>query len=1515
MRSMPSATPLHQPRGLYDPAFEHDACGVGFVVRINGTPSHDIVAKAVQCVCNVTHRGAIDADAKTGDGAGVLTQIPEAFFARILASLGKRAPPPGDLGVGVIFFPQEAKALARCRALITEALARHGVPLVAWRAVPVDPAMLGNKAAATQPVIEHLLVQRPAAIPADAFERTLFLIRRQVERAALRERIEGCYVPSFSSRTIVYKGLLVAPQLARFYHDLEEPDFASAIAVFHQRYSTNTFPNWYLAQPFRLLAHNGEINTLKGNCHWMRAREPMLRSPVWGDQLREVLPIIQEGGSDSAMLDNVLELLVRSGRDPLHAMMMLVPEAWQNMPTMDPDVRAFYQYHAYLSEPWDGPAALAFSDGRYVGATLDRNGLRPARYAITDDGLVVMASEVGVVPLDESRIVEKGRLGPGQMIAIDVQQQHVWKDGELKRHYARRRPYGQWVKTHLAPLDRYVQHAKSNGAPLDPVELLRREIAFGYTNEELSLVIEPMVKEAKEPTWSMGDDAPLAVLSQRPRLLFGYFKQLFAQVTNPPIDPLREQLVMSLNTIVGVRQSILEETAEHAQLLHLNSPVLTAEEADALAHLREAHLKAARLPMLFEASRGTEALQPAIEALCRQASEAVAGGASILILSDREVDAQHAPMPSLMAVGAVHHHLIRAGLRMRASLVVEAGDAHEIHHFATLIGYGASAIYPHLAYDAIRLMVQSGEITHADVTTVLAHYRKAVEQGILKIMSKMGISTLGSYRGAQIFEAIGIAKPVIDRCFVGTVSRVGGVDFTMIAKDVLHWHRRAFQPASEPLHLEEGGFYKYRRDGEYHAFNPEMVRHLQTSIKLGDYDTYRKYAQVVNTRPPTTLRDLLEFTSDRQPIPVEDVEPVSDIVKRFATASISYGALSLEAHETIAIAMNRLGAKSGSGEGGEDPARLHPKDPQFNKCSAVKQVASGRFGVTPEYLRSARELEIKMAQGSKPGEGGQLPGHKVSTEIARVRHTIPGITLISPPPHHDIYSIEDIAQLIYDLKQINPKAKVCVKLVAEAGVGTVAAGVAKAHADVVLISGHDGGTGASPLSSIKNAGGPWELGLAETQQTLVLNGLRGRILVRTDGGMKTGRDVVIAAMLGAEEYGFGTAAVVATGCVMTRQCHLNTCPVGVATQDPKLRARFAGTPEMVVNFLMYVAQEIREILAGLGYRRLEEVIGRSDLLMHKAMPQAHPKIASVDVSAIIAQVPDAAGPRYHTQGRNDWIGDVPLDLRMIRDAQAAITSGTPVRLSYAITNVHRTVGARLAGELADRYGDRGLPEGTVDLTFRGSAGQSFGAFCLNGMRLTLHGEANDYVGKSMAGGELIVRPSEDARYPWHRNVLMGNTVMYGATAGTLYAAGRAGERFCVRNSGGNAVVEGVGDHGCEYMTSGVVVVLGETGRNFGAGMTGGRAFVFNDPDEIARGEQEDFTTRYNPELIHIWRLGPDSEDAQVVRTLLERHVAYTGSRRAQEILASWDESAPKFWVVAPKGVGPKLEVEVTAKGT
>jgi glutamate synthase (NADPH/NADH) large chain/glutamate synthase (ferredoxin) len=1510
---------------LYDPRFEHDACGIGFVARTSGQQDHDILTKALQALGNLTHRGAVDADLKTGDGAGVLTQLPYRLLAREAQRLGARIDREEDLGLGMLFLPEEDQAArAACQQIVEQVVARHGLALLGWREVPVDLSALGDKANDTRPHVVQVLLGRPAGQDDDQFERGLYAARREIERLAEERGVRELYIPSFSSRTVVYKGLMIAPQLPAFYADLRDPDYETALALFHQRYSTNTFPNWYLAQPFRLLAHNGEINTLQGNRNWMRAREPRLESPLWGERLAGLLPVIWEAGSDSASLDQALELLERSGRDLIHSMLMLVPSAWENLADLDPAVRAFYEYNSLLTEPWDGPAALAFSDGITAGAVLDRNGLRPSRYKITEDGLVVAASEVGVFELDDRAVVEKGRLGPGEIIAVDTARHRILKNRELKQEIASRLPYLDWVSQRRVLLpgaasasngqddavagasDQPDRSAEDADAPaLEPIQR-----AFGYTAEEVKFVVRPMGLDGMDPVWSMGDDTPPAVLSNLPRLLYTYVKQRFAQVTNPPIDPLRERLVMSLRSELGPRGSLLLDQPESAELLHLESPLLSVEQLEAIRALDHPKLRPATLRALFSASAGAAGLRSALETLCEAAEQAVDDGATLLIVSDRGVDASQAPIPMLLAIGAVHHHLIRAGKRMQTDLIAEVGDAWDVHHFACLIGYGAGAVCPWLALETIGAQIRQDYQTKIDLarkrrepTDDLERERRehqseqieqarqtlisAAEKGLLKILSKMGISTISSYRGAQIFEALGLADEVVDLCLAGTASRIGGIGLAEITADLLERHAVAFGGKGRTA-LPDYGFIRYRREGEYHGFNPPVVRALQRAAETGDPLAYAAYSKLVEERPPTTLRDLLTIKSTGQSVPLEEVESVELIRRRFISTAMSLGALSPEAHRTLAIAMNRIGARSNSGEGGEDPRNYLPLENGDIAHNKVKQVASARFGVTAEYLAMADELEIKMAQGSKPGEGGQLPGHKVTDLIARLRHAVAGIQLISPPPHHDIYSIEDLAQLIYDLKQANPRARVGVKLVAEAGVGTIAAGVAKAYADYVLISGHDGGTGASPLSSIKNAGCPWELGLAETQQVLVMNDLRGRIAVRTDGGLKTGKDIVVAAMLGAEEFGFGTAAVVAIGCDMARQCHLNTCPTGIATQRDDLRAKFTGTPEQVIHYFTHLAQEVREILASIGARKLDEVVGRSDLLMRKELP-AGSRAATIDLSRVLAPAdPSWTKPRLRVQRRNVRPDDTSLDPQILRDTQEAVEHGRKVRLSYRVLNSDRAIGTRLSGEIARRYGSKGLPDRTIELRFTGSAGQSFGAWACRGLRLYLEGEANDYVGKGLCGAEIVVTPPESVGFKPHENVIVGNTVLYGATGGRLYVAGQAGERFAVRNSGAVAVVEGVGDHGCEYMTGGVVVVIGPTGRNFAAGMSNGVAYVLDEDEWLPR--------RVNTELVHLERV-MRSEDLELLYTLLREHFERTGSPRAETILDVWDYYRSTFWKV------------------
>jgi len=1423
---------------LLDPWRERDACGVGFVARADGIRDHDILAKALTAVARLAHRGAASND-KSGDGAGVLTQIPHR-----LLGVG----PVERVALGMVFLPTQRTDEAI--DLIESALVSLGMSVLGWRVVPVNAGVLGPLAAANQPVIRQIFIGPPSG-PANAqlWERRLYLARRVIERRAAAAGIE-LFVCSMSCRTVVYKALLVGTELPGFYADLQSPLFETAITVFHQRYSTNTLPSWPLAQPFRLLAHNGEINTLWGNRNAMLAREPALAAPAWERDVELLKPVIWDGGSDSTSLDNALELLVRSGRDPVHALMMLLPEAWERIPDMPPALRSFYEYHAGLMEPWDGPAALAFSDGVVAGSALDRNGLRPCRYKVTRDNVVVAASEVGVVDLDPADVVESGRLGPGELLLVDTLRNLVLRSADAKLEVAQRSPYRRWTTRVMRQLPTEVT---ALGPALPPDELTTRQHAFGYSHEDLKFVIAPMAAEGKDAVWSMGDDTPIAPLSRVPQSIYAYLRQRFAQVTNPAIDPLREELVMSLVMYLGRRGSLLAQRPGGRTLLRIEHPVLLADEMAALRRAGARDL--VTLSAVWEAAAGPDELQRAIEKLTQDAVNAVRRGASILVISDRDADKARAPIPMLLAIGAVHQGLVRARQRIRTGLVAEAGDAWDVHHLAALFGYGAEAVHPWLALQCFR-----------DAESSAVQYRSAAEKGLLKILSKMGISTLQSYAGAQIFEALGLGKEVVEWCLTGTASVIGGVGFREIADDVL-----ARQPSTEAA-LPDHGRVRYRRDGEDHGWSPPLVRALQ-------HGEYGGFADGVLARAPAGPRDLLTFR-EQTPVALEEVEPAEDIRRRFISSAMSLGALSPEAHATLAIAMNRIHARSNSGEGGEDPATYVTRADGDRADNRIKQVASGRFGVTTSYLVRADELEIKIAQGSKPGEGGQLPAHKVTDLIARLRHAVVGISLISPPPHHDIYSIEDLAQLIHDLKQVNPNARVGVKLVAEAGVGTVAAGVAKAYADYVLISGHNGGTGASPLSSIKHAGSPWELGLAETQAILMRNGLRERIEVRTDGGLRTGRDVVIAALLGAEAFGFGTATVVALGCAMARQCHLNTCPTGIATQRPDLRAKFKGTPEQVIAYFTFIAEDVRRILASLGARRLDDLIGRVELLRRLERPE-HPRAQMLDLSALLEAPAEPSRPRRRTVARNARPGIVSLDAEIL-----ARTDPTPRVI--AIGNHHLTVGARIAGELTRTHGAAG-PGEPLRLRFRGSAGQSFGAFTIPRMHLNLEGEANDHVGKGLCGGEIVIRPFRGAGYG--TGVVIGNTALYGATSGRLYAAGAAGDRFAVRNSGVVAVIEGAGDHCCEYMTGGVVVVLGPVGRNFGAGMSNGLAYVLDE-----RGVLE---SRCNLEMVAV--TGLNSMDERALRKLVQQHYHKTGSARARLILAQWDAYRQRFRKVAPPG--------------
>ncbi len=1477
------------PQGLYHPSHEHDACGIGFVANYKGHKSHEIIEKGLQILINLTHRGACGCDPETGDGAGILIQIPHAFFARECAKLGFTLPEVGQYGVGMVFLPVEPQQRLLCEGIIERIAREEGLSALGWRDTPVNADAIGRQARASQPYIEQIFIRASAGMTQDQLERRLYVVRKRAEAEIAASDIRDksfFYVPSLSSRVIVYKGLLLAPQIANFYGELSDPECISALALVHQRFSTNTFPTWPLAHPYRFVCHNGEINTIRGNVNWMLARQSVLESRRF-PEIQKIFPLIAANQSDSASLDNAVELLTLSGRSLPHVLAMLIPEAWDADTTMSPEKRAFYEYHASLMEPWDGPAAVAFTDGRVIGATLDRNGLRPARYLITHDDLLIMASETGVLPVSPENIKSKGRLQPGKMLLADLEAGRVVPDEDLKNRLASRKPYAEWLKENQITLEKLPAPTRVIGS--DHQTILSRQRAFGYTDEDLRMLMLPMATRGEEAVGSMGTDTPLACLSDKPQPLFHYFKQLFAQVTNPPIDPIREELVMSLTSYIGTERNILDETPQHCHTLKLPHPILTNWDLEKLRRVSWGDFLATTLPMLFPADGGAKELERALHALCRRATLAIKSGYSLLILSDRGVDEEYAPIPSLLALTAVHNHLVREGTRTQVALIIESGEPREIMHYCLLIGYGASAVNPYLAIETLEDMANRGMLPEGiNFETALKNYKKAVNKGLLKVFSKMGISTLQSYRGAQIFEAIGLNKDLVDKYFTGTPSRIEGVGLDVLAEEARRKHAYGFRPVgdAEP-ELDIGGNYHFRARGEYHRLNPLTVSKLQHAVRQSSFQTFKEYTDLVNneSKQHCTIRGLLDIRTTSHPIPIDEVEPAKEIVKRFATGAMSFGSISREAHETLAIAMNSIGAKSNTGEGGEDEQRF--KD---NRRSAIKQVASARFGVTTNYLVNADELQIKIAQGAKPGEGGQLPGHKVDEVIAKVRHSIPGVQLISPPPHHDIYSIEDLAQLIYDLKNVNPKARISVKLVAEVGVGTVAAGVAKAHADVVLISGHDGGTGASPLTSIKHAGAPWELGLAETQQVLVLNDLRSRIRVQTDGKLQTGRDVAIAALLGAEEFGFSTTPLVAMGCIMMRKCHLNTCPVGIATQDPALRAKFQGTPENVINFFFYIAEEVRQWMAKMGFRTMDEMIGRVDMLESREAVE-HWKAKGIDLSSILynPQVPGRVGRRCVIA--QDHGLDQALDYKLIDHAKDALERKTAVEIKLPIRNVHRTVGAMLSGEIARRYGSAGLPEDTIRIEFNGSAGQSFGAFLAQGVTLMLEGDANDYVGKGLSGGRIVVYPPRNSTFQPEENIIVGNVCLYGATSGEAFFNGMAGERFAVRNSGATAVVESVGDHGCEYMTNGLVVVLDKTGRNFAAGMTGGFAFVLDETGEFSH-------ILCNKSGVDLEPL-EDTKDIQRVHALIARHVEYTGSPRAQWVLENFGTMLPKFVKVFP----------------
>jgi len=1492
-------------QGLYDPRYEHDACGVAFVVDMHGRSSHDMVQRGLTCLYQLDHRGATGAEANVGDGAGMLIQLPDSFFRQVTDF---ELPEAGSYAAGMAFLPSEDPDDA---AQAIESLAeQEGLRVLGWREVPTVSSSLGSFATDAMPVFRTLFIAGSENSPIRDLdlERAAFILRKRIEH----EIQPAVYFPSLSCRTFVYKGMLTCDQLPEFFPDLTDERLESALALVHSRFSTNTFPSWPLAHPYRLVAHNGEINTVMGNRNWMRAREGKLSTELFGDALERALPIMTQGASDTASFDEALELLYLGGRTLPHAVLMMIPEAWENHDRLPQWKRDFYEYHASLMEPWDGPASIAFTDGTVIGAVLDRNGLRPSRFWVTEDGLVVVASEVGVLDLDQSTVVQKGRLQPGRMFLVDTEQGRIIGDEEIKQTLADTAPYGDWLQEGLLHLDdlpdRFLltpQHSS----------VVKRQRTFGYTEEELKILLAPMARTGAEPIGSMGTDTPIAALSQRPRLIFDYFAQLFAQVTNPPLDAIREELVTSTSSVVGPEGNVLQPGPDSCRQIVLPHPVISNEDLAKVLYLNEhgdhPEFKSFAIDGLYPVAEGGAGMRTAIEDIQAKVSEAIADGAKIIVLSDRYSNTENAPIPSLLLTGAVHHHLVRNRTRTEVGLIVECGDAREVHHMALLLGYGAGAINPYLAIESIEDLIEEGAITEIDSKTAVRNYIKACSKGVLKIMSKMGISTVASYTGAQVFECVGLSNEVIDDYFTDTTSKLGGIDLNVLAEEVALRHRFAHLDNPEEVahrDLWAGGEYQWRREGEFHLFNPETVYRLQHSTRTGQYELFKEYTELVDSQSEelATLRGLFTLTpNDKGPISIDEVEPVSEIVKRFSTGAMSYGSISAEAHETLAVAMNRLGAKSNTGEGGEDPERFTPDANGDSRRSAIKQVASGRFGVTSEYLVNSDDIQIKMAQGAKPGEGGQLPGPKVWPWIAKTRHSTPGVGLISPPPHHDIYSIEDLKQLIHDLKNSNPDARIHVKLVAEVGVGTVAAGVSKAKADVVLISGHDGGTGASPLTSLKHAGGPWELGLAETQQTLLINGLRDRIVVQTDGQLKTGRDVIVAALLGAEEFGFATAPLVVSGCVMMRVCHLDTCPVGVATQNKELRARYNGKAEFVVNFFEYIAQEVREYLAELGFRSIEEAIGRVDCLdVDRAVN--HWKADGLDLTPIL-HVPTSPWEqdRFCSQEQDHGL-DKALDQELIQQAQPALSDGTPVRIEIPVSNVNRTVGTLLGHHLTKNHGGEGLPDNTIDINMAGSAGQSFGAFVPKGITLRLSGDANDYLGKGLSGGRITLQPPSNAspNFVAEENVIAGNVILYGATSGEVYIRGIVGERFCVRNSGATAVVEGIGDHGCEYMTGGTVVILGATGRNFGAGMSGGVAFVYDPDDEFHRN--------LNTEMVDL-ESSLSEEDADALRDIIRRHLEETNSTVAATVLDRWHQHVRSFKKVMPKDYRRVLDAIATAE--
>lgn len=1479
-------------QGLYDPQFEHDACGVGFIVNIKGKQSHEIVEQALTILLNLEHRGACGCEVNTGDGAGILIQIPHKFALKIAEQVNISLPEPENYAVGMLYTSPDAQIRQQSQEIFTQIVETEGQKVLGWRDIPIDNSDLGATAKASEPCMRQVFIAKSEDIEtAEAFERKLYVIRKLAENKIRRAQVDPWwYTASLSCRTMVYKGMLTPGQVKTYYLDLQDPDLKSALALVHSRFSTNTFPSWERAHPYHYIAHNGEINTLRGNINWMNARESLLNSPLFGEDIAKIKPVINQEGSDATIFDNALELLHLGGRSLAHSVMMMIPEPWAGNPQMNEEKRAFYEYHACLMEPWDGPASIAFTDGKIIGAVLDRNGLRPSRYYVTKDDLVIMASEAGVLPIEPDRVASKGRLEPGKMFLVDMEAGRIIDDTELKQEIAIAHPYQAWLDEHLVELENLPEATPPSTAEIN--NLLREQLAFGYTFEELRMLISPMAKNGVEAIGSMGTDTPLAVLSDRPKLLFNYFQQLFAQVTNPPIDSIREAIITSPITTIGSEGNLLEPKPESCQQIKLQTPIISNQELAKLQNLPPGKFSSVTIPILFDSQAGFKGLETALNQIWNKADAAIASGCNIIILSDRGINEQQAPIPSLLAVAGLHHHLIRQGTRTQVGIVLESGEPREVHHFAVLIGYGCGAINPYLAFATIQEMIAEGILTDIDFKTATKNYIKAATKGVIKVGSKIGISTIRSYRGAQIFEAIGLNQTLIDQYFTGTASRIQGADLQVVAQEAILRHQHAFaDPEVDGKTLDVGGEYQWRKDGEAHLLSPATIHTLQQAVRTGDYDTYKQYSALINqeTKQYFTLRSLLKFKS-REPIPLEEVEPVSAITRRFKTGAMSYGSLSQEAHESLAIAMNRIGGKSNSGEGGEDPARYTWTNEQGDsKISAIKQVASGRFGVTSLYLSQAKEIQIKMAQGAKPGEGGQLPGRKVYPWIAKVRHSTPGVGLISPPPHHDIYSIEDLAELIHDLKNANRDARINVKLVSEVGVGTIAAGVAKAHADVVLISGFDGGTGASPQTSIKHAGLPWELGLAETHQTLVLNKLRDRIVVETDGQMKTGRDIVIAAILGAEEFGFSTAPLVSMGCIMMRVCHLNTCPAGIATQNPELRKSFIGDPQHVVNFMEFVAQEVREIMASLGFRTFNEMVGRTDVLEAQEAID-HWKAKNVDLSQILYQPEVDASVGRYCQVPQDHGLDKSLDLTVLLDlCQPALEGKTSVKATLPIKNTNRAVGTILGHEITKLHW-AGLPEDTIHLHFQGSAGQSFGAFVPRGVTLELEGDANDYLGKGLSGGKLLLYPPAVSSFVPEENIIVGNVALYGATAGEVYIRGKAGERFGVRNSGVTAVVEGVGDHGCEYMTGGQVIVLGSIGRNFAAGMSGGVAYILDLDGTVP--------DKCNTEMVEIESIA--SAEAEEIYPIIQKHQKYTQSQWAAKILANWEEMSAKFVKVMPR---------------